>query len=250
MLAAASCFGIVAWFALVLKLGVIEEPKPPQAPMDNIKPMLLWSQVAIALFAGIALLFVAKGLVGSQETVEIPLHNEGNRYGRVSRILHWTTAILFIFMIPTGIFSSMIPEGVWYRTEYNVVHKTLGIIIFLLLYVRLFWNRRSKRPALDASLKASEKKMAHAAHLTLYFLLFAIPLSGYIMTSMHGYASYFFIFKLEPFLPESQAYIVFGLFHKYLLQYVVYIILGAHILGVLKHHYIDKNVGALKRMVG
>jgi len=36
------------------------------------------------------------------------------------------------------------------------------------------------------------------------------------------------------FLQESKAYIFWGLFHKYLLQYLAYIILGAHILGALR----------------
>ncbi len=53
-----------------------------------------------------------------------------------------------------------------------------------------------------------------------------------------------------PLLAESDAYIVWGLFHKYILQYLVYAILGAHILGALKHHYVDKEKHALKRMVG
>ena len=70
------------------------------------------------------------------------------------------------------------------------------------------------------------------------------------MTSLHGYPSFFFVLELPPLLAESDAYIVWGLFHKYILQYLVYVILGAHILGALKHHYLDKEKHALKRMVG
>jgi len=69
------------------------------------------------------------------------------------------------------------------------------------------------------------------------------------MTSLHGYPSFFFIFKLEPFLAESDAYIIWGLFHKYILQYVIYLVLGAHILGALKHQFIDKHDSAFKRIV-
>lgn len=46
------------------------------------------------------------------------------------------------------------------------------------------------------------------------------------------------------------AYIAWGTFHKYLLPYLLYAILGAHILGALKHHFLDKHDSALKRMVG
>jgi len=70
------------------------------------------------------------------------------------------------------------------------------------------------------------------------------------MTSFHGYDSYFFVLKLAPPVEESDIYIAFGLFHKYVLQYLVYLILGAHVLGVFKHHFVDKHKDAIKRMVG
>ncbi len=248
-LAALSCFAIVAWFVGSLGTGVIENPKI-QAPMDLAKPALLWMQILVALLGGIALLLIANGQRKQTEELELSARNETGRYGRVSRILHWTTAILFIFMIPTGIFASMIPENMWFRTEYNVIHKTIGLTIFGLVVARLIWNRMSKRPELEASLKPKERKLAHRVHILLYVIMVAIPVTGYVMTSLHAYPSYFFTLKIPPFLPESDSYIIWGLFHKYLLQYLVYIVLGAHIIGALKHHFIDKHKTAIKRMVG
>ncbi len=250
LLAALSCFGIVVWFIAALGTGVIDNPKKFQTPMDAAKPALLWMQTLAALFGGIVLLMVAKGQYKQCEVLDLPKTNEADRYGRVSRILHWTTAILFIFMIPTGIFPSMIPEDVWFRTEYNVVHKTIGLILFGLVIVRLMWNRRSKRPALDRKLKPLERKLAHRVHILLYVLMIAIPVTGYFMTSFHGYPTFFFIIKISPLVAENDAYIIWGLFHKYLLQYLVYLILGAHVLGALKHHFVDKHKTAIKRMVG
>jgi cytochrome b561 len=245
-----ACFGIVLWFGAVLGTGVFENPKPYQVPMDAAKPALLWIQAGVALFAGIWLLMIAKRQHKYGKPLELSNANEVERYGRVSRMLHWTTAILFIFMIPTGIFASMIPVEAWYRTEYSVVHKTIGFIILGLLIARLVWNRRSKRPALDSSLKPREHKLAHGAHIMLYILMLAVPVTGYIMTSFHGYPSFFFMIKLEPLWAQSDVYIVWGLFHKYLLQYLVYLVLGAHVIGALKHYFIDKHESAFKRMVG
>lgn len=249
LLAALGCLGIVAWFLAILGTGVLDNPKPNQAPMDSAKPALLWIQAGIALVAGAGLLAVANHQRKTREKLDLVATNEPHRYGRVSRVLHWTTAFLFIIQIPIGIFSSMIPEDIWYRTEYNVVHKTIGLIIFGLLVIRLLWNRKSKRPTLDASLKPLERKLAHGVHVALYALMFAVPLTGYVMTSLHGYPSFFFALELQPFFAESDAYIVWGLFHKYLLQYFVYVILGAHILGALKHQFVDKHGNAFKRMV-
>jgi cytochrome b561 len=244
-----ACIVIVVWFYFALQTGVLNNPKPHQVPMDAAKPVLMWIQISFFLLAGLTLFVVAFKQSKSQETLTLTAHNEPNRYGQVSRMLHWTTAILFIFLIPTGIFSSMIPEGAWYRTEYSIVHKTIGLIVFGLFIARIIWNKKSKRPELDNSLKPKERKMAHIAHIALYLLMFFIPITGYIMTSLHGYSSWFFIWELKPFLSESEAYKYWGLFHKYLLQYLIYIILGSHILGALKHHFIDKHTKALKRMV-
>ena len=250
LLASLCCFGVVVWFAGAFGTGIIETPKAFQTPMDAAKPALLWLQTLAALIGGIVLLIIANGQRKQTDTLVLNAANEPTRYGRVSRILHWTTAILFLSMIPSGIFSSMIPEDVWFRREYNVVHKTIGFIIFGLVIARLVWNLLSKRPSLDASLKSSDRKLAHGAHTLLYVLMVAIPVTGYFMTSFHGYDSYFFVLKFAPPVAESDIYIAFGLFHKYVLQYLVYLILGAHVLGVLKHHFIDKHKDAIKRMVG
>jgi cytochrome b561 len=242
------CFAVVAWFVSIMGSGILETPKPHQTPMDAAKPMLLWMQAGTALVAGLFLLVVANRQRTNTQSLDLTLANEPTQYGRVSRFLHWMTAILFILLVPMGIFSSMIPEDIWYRTEYNIVHKTIGFIVLGLFVIRLIWNFKSKRSGLDSSLKPIERKLAHGAHIGLYLLLFLIPLTGYMMTSLHGYPSYFFFIEIPSVLPESDAYIIWGLFHKYILQYLIYLVLGAHILGVLKHHFIDKHHNAIKRM--
>jgi cytochrome b561 len=71
-----------------------------------------------------------------------------------------------------------------------------------------------------------------------------------MMTSYHGFPTYFFGLEFEPLVEKSDVYIIWGTFHKYLFPYVLYIVLGAHILGAMKHHFIDRHSAALKRMVG
>ena len=251
LLAAIGCFAIAAWFIFyVLGTGFLENPKPNQTPLDSAKPALLWLQSMLALLAGFVLLAVAFYQRKSNETLVLAAANETDRYGRVSRLLHWTIAFLFIILIPMGIFSSIIPEDVMYRTQYYVVHKTIGVVVLFLIIIRLIWNRRSKRPALDASLKPVEKKLAHGVHIALYVMMIAIPLTGFIMTSFHGYPTFFFSWELQPLWGQSKTgTIVFGMMHKYFLPYLLYVILGAHILGALKHHFIDKHKAAFKRIV-
>ena len=251
LLAALGCFTVVAWFFIyVVNTGFLENPKPHQTPLDSAKPVLLWIQAIIALVAGLFLIFVAARQRNSQEALILTSANEPHRYGRVSRLLHWTTAGLFLTLIPMGIFTSIIPEQTEYRNAYYVVHKTLGVTALLLLVIRLVWNRISQRPALDSTLTSRERQLARIAHFMLYMMMLALPVTGFMMTSLHGYPTYFFAWELAPLWPQSDAYILWGAMHKYLLPYLLYIVLGAHILGAMKHHYVDKKANAFKRMGG
>ena len=250
ILAAVGCFLIAAWFFLfIINTGILENPKPNQTPLDSAKPSLLWIQSITALLTGLFLLYVASRQRKNTSVLALTAKNESNRYGKVSRMLHWTIAILFISLIPMGIFASMIPEDTEYRNAYYVVHKTIGVTVFLLVIVRLIWNRLSRRPSLDSALTSREEKLAHRAHNTLYFMMLAIPITGFMMTSYHGYETYFFFWEMQPLWEQSEIYQVWGGFHKYLLPYLLYIVLGAHILGALKHQFIDKHANAFKRMV-
>lgn len=251
ILAASGCFAVAAWFLLYVQgTGFLENPKPNQTPLDSAKPVLLWIQAVISLVAGVALLIVAFKQSKATDNLALGAANEADRYGRVSRVLHWTIAMLFLALIPMGIFASIIPEGTAYRLEYYVVHKTMGVIVLALVLFRLFWNRKSPRPALDASLSARERKLAHAAHVSLYAMMILIPVTGFVMTSFHGAPTFFFAWELQPLWGFSKTgTIVWGMMHKYLLPYLLYIVLGAHILGALKHQLIDKHTNAFKRMV-
>lgn len=250
ILAAVGCLLIAAWFFLfIINSGILENPKPNQTPLDSAKPSLLWIQSITALLTGLFLLYIASRQSKNTSVLALTAKNESNRYGKVSRMLHWTIAILFISLIPMGIFASMIPEDTEYRNAYYVVHKTLGVTVFLLVIVRLIWNRLSRRPSLDSAITSREEKLAHRAHNTLYFMMLAIPITGFMMTSYHGYETYFFFWEMQPLWEQSEIYQVWGGFHKYLLPYLLYIVLGAHILGALKHQFIDKHANAFKRMV-
>lgn len=251
VLAALGCFAIAAWFFFfVTGSGFLENPKPNQTPLDSAKPTLLWMQATVALLAGLVLLLIAQRQSKRTDILVLKAANEEGRYGRVSRLLHWIIAILILVLIPMGIFTSIIPENTEYRNAYYIVHKTLGVLVFFLLLFRLVWNQISKRPELEESLTPRERKLAHGAHITLYFMMIALPLTGFLMTSFHGYSTYFFLWELPPLWAQNDVYVVvFGMLHKYLLPYLLYIVLGAHILGALKHQFIDKHDSAFKRMV-
>jgi cytochrome b561 len=250
--AAILCAAVAGWFFLfVMTTGILENPKPNQTPLDSAKPALLLGQALIAAVAAAWLALVAYRQQRDSKVLLLGRENEADRYGQVSRFLHWTIAILFIALIPMGIFASIIPEGTSFRNAYYVVHKTIGVVVIGLVFVRLVWNRLSPRPALDAALKPTERKLAKFAHGALYVAMVAVPITGFVMTSFHGYPTFFFAWEFGPFWASSDsATIAWGSFHKYLLPTLVYLILGAHIAGALKHRFIDGHKQAFRRIVG
>ena len=250
--AAILCAAVAGWFFLfVMTTGILENPKPNQTPLDSAKPALLLGQALIAAVAAAWLALVAYRQQRDSKVLLLGRENEADRYGQVSRFLHWTIAILFIALIPMGIFASIIPEGTSFRNAYYVVHKTIGVVVIGLVFVRLVWNRLSPRPALDAALKPTERRVAKFAHGALYVAMVAVPITGFVMTSFHGYPTFFFAWEFGPFWASSDsATIAWGSFHKYLLPTLVYLILGAHIAGALKHRFIDGHKQAFRRIVG
>ncbi|AOT08377.1 cytochrome b [Pseudoalteromonas luteoviolacea] len=252
LLASTGCLAVACWFFLfIINTGFLTNPKPYDTPLDAFKPTLLWFQSIVALAVGIGLLCIA--YKQSRSCTPLPLNNtnDDTKYGLVARVLHWTTAFLFILMIPLGIFATIIPEGTPYRIEYYVVHKTIGALIFILVIVRLAWKLYSHQPKPTSGLSAFERLLSKAVHTVLYFLLLAIPVSGFIMTSYFGAPTYLFGWEVQPFWqPSEHGVVIWGVVHKYLLPYLIYLVLGAHILGALKHYLFDKQDKVLVKILG
>ena len=250
-LAALGCFAVAAWFVAVLSTGIVDHPKPAVIPVDAAKPALLWLQALAAAGAGLFLLIVTFWQSKRRDVLALPVRNESDRYGRLSRYLHWTTAILFLALLPMGLFASMIPEqGFWFRQGYYVVHKTLGFTVLGLVLVRIVWNVMSPRPKLDPSLRKWESRLAHGVHVFFYALLIAFPVTGFVMSTYGGKLSHFFIWDTPlPWAKDLTAIIPWALAHKVILPYLAFVAIAAHVLGALKHRFIDGHSQAFRRMV-
>ena len=252
VLAALGCFAIVAWFLYVLQSGVMENPRENyvDTPLDPVKPELLWIQAMISLCAGLFLLRVAVWQSKRSDHLALSTDNTISRFGRVSRYLHWTTAILFISLIPMGVFTTMIPLDAPYRQAYYVVHKTIGFLVMFLLIARVLWHLKTPTPKLDSHLTRWEYRLAKIMHYGLYFLMIAVPVTGYMMSTYGGHVSHFFIWDTPMLVSKDLETVkLWGLAHKVILPFVCYVVIGAHVLGALKHHFIDKHHESIHRMV-
>ncbi|MEM6545093.1 MAG: cytochrome b [Pseudomonadota bacterium] len=248
--AATLCALTTGWFLLIASTGIFENPRPPLFPTDAIKPTVLLVQAAVTFVAAVFLCWAAVKQRQRLSADQGELRNSQSSYGTISRSLHWTTAVLFLLLIPMGVFTSMIPEDVEWRQGYYVVHKTLGFVVLFLLILRLFWHFASPKPKLDEQLTNWERRSAKSVHFLLYVFMIAFPITGFVMSTFGGKLSHIFIWDLPLFWEtDLEAIKPWGLLHKLVLPYLFYLIIIAHVFGVLKHHFWDGHRESIRRMI-
>jgi cytochrome b561 len=121
----------------------------------------------------------------------------------LSRILHWTMAVLILAMLFIGI--AMVSS----LSDYHLlvaIHKPLGILILILVAIRLVNRLFHSPPPLPDGMPGPLRFAAHASHWLLYVLMFALPLVGWAMLSAAAYPIVLAgSLHLPPILPHSNA---------------------------------------------
>ena len=175
--------------------------------------------------------------------------NTHERWGSVSIGLHWTIAALVLLVqVPVGITMVWSGPGTLQNVCYNI-HKTNGIVIFLLAIVRLGWRWGHPVPALPADLPAWQVKAARTTHVLLYLVLFLMPITGFLYTAMGGFpVPFFMLYDLARFVPENKPVAEVFKYAHLTLQYVLYLTVLLHVAGALQHHFVRQD-GVLRRML-
>ena len=196
------------------------------------------------------------------------LKKNSSQYHNVSIFLHWLIGLGIIFMFILGWYMEEIPKkapkslsfdlfnlGIYSwevakemspRSFYFMLHKSVGVSLFILIIYRIFWRLTHKPPALLDTMKPWEKRVATAAHHGLYFLMIATPLAGIIMSISSKYGISWFGIELIGGIDNKPARELFLEFHK-IFGLLILLILFFHIAGAIKHSFIDKD-GTLRRM--
>jgi cytochrome b561 len=168
------------------------------------------------------------------------------RYSSLAIGLHWVLGVAIIANFALGIYMHELPVSPSRLKLYNY-HKWAGITILSLSALRLLW-RLTHRPPPDVPMPAWQAKAAHAMHVLLYVLFFAVPLSGWAYSSAAGFPVVVFgIVPLPDFVPKDKelADALKGL-HKLLTLSMGALVL-VHVGAAIKHHWIDRD-GLMARM--
>ncbi len=175
------------------------------------------------------------------------IRNTQNRYGLVTISLHWITAILMIGLLILGLYMVGLPVSPE-KLKFYRWHKEFGAIVLALAFLRIVWRFSSMVPTLDF-LPVLERLGALAVHYAFYIFMFAMPITGWMMSSAAGFPVSFFGLFLLPDLvsPNESLRITLTETHKWL-GYLLIVTIVLHVSASLKHHYINKD-NVLRRML-
>ncbi len=179
----------------------------------------------------------------------MPAKNTPSRYGWLSIALHWGMALIVIGMFALGIWMRELSYyDPWYK-DAPAIHKSFGILLFLMLVVRIVWRNINIRPTDDPALKPWERTTAHLTHIALYGLMFALMIAGYLISTADGRAIEVFDWFQVPAtlydLPEQED--IAGEIHE-LIAWALILLAGVHALAALKHHFINRDTTLLKML--
>ncbi len=129
------------------------------------------------------------------------------------------------------------------------IHQTIGFVMMLLAFGRLYWRLTHKPPPHAESLGRGHRIAAAITHGTLYLFLLGMPLSGYIGLAARGRPiEVFGLFELPHLTPRSFDLSANAQSLHYYAQFALYAIVALHIAAALYHHFILKD-GVLRRML-
>jgi len=173
--------------------------------------------------------------------------NTATSYGSPARVFHWLTALLILSAIGLGLYGDSLPEGSDAEVARLVavlsLHKTIGIAAFFTALARILWALSQPRPAPLHPERRAETLVAEAVHWALYGAMLVMPLSGWVYhASVTGFAPILWPFGQGlPLVPQSAAVASAARAIHETAATVLYITLGLHVAGALKHALIDRD---------
>jgi cytochrome b561 len=162
---------------------------------------------------------------------------QATRYSALAQIFHWVIAALIIVQFTLARLAEPLPLGV-HKLALLARHKSVGMTILMLAVLRLLWRIWHPAPPLPPGMTRWERAGAHATHWAFYVLLFAMPLTGWTMSSAKNYSvSWFGLFTWPNLIAKNEAAFEFLKTTHDILSDVLFAVAVLHILAALKHHF-------------
>ena len=171
-----------------------------------------------------------------------------SHYDATARLLHWLVAGMIVVQFILAQLAKNAPSDLR-ELALLANHKSVGVTILAIAVVRIAWRLRHVPPRPPATMARWQVTASAVSHWSLYALLFAVPISGWLMSSASAYSvSWFDLFQLPDFVaPNPELKEVFEETHEILAKLLL-VIASIHVAAALKHALIDKD-DVLRRML-
>ncbi|HRP74692.1 MAG TPA: cytochrome b [Xanthomonadaceae bacterium] len=169
-------------------------------------------------------------------------------FNRWSIALHWAMVLLFVLVYAFIELRVLFDKGSIPRDTLKSLHFMFGLLVFALVWVRLFLRLRYAAPPIVPAAPAWQKLASGVVQVALYVFMIGMPLAGWTVLSAAGKPIPFFGLHLPPLVgvDKALAEYVEGI-HK-TVGAAGYWIIGLHALVALGHHYVRKD-NTLRRML-
>lgn len=170
-------------------------------------------------------------------------------YAKPAIAMHWIVALLIFAAFGLGLYMTDIPGFTPTKLKLFSYHKWIGITVLIFAVLRVLWRLTHAAPGPVPGMPKWQHAAAEAAHVGLYLLILAVPLTGYLLSVAAGVkVVYLGLWELPmPFDKSDALKDIFSMAHEWL-NWTMAAIVVLHILAALKHHVIDRD-GTLRRMM-
>jgi cytochrome b561 len=170
------------------------------------------------------------------------------RYTGVARLLHWTMAALVLMTIPVGFVLLALPQG-WVQNTLFDLHRSIGVLLFMLVVVRGAWRLTHPPPPLPDDLSAWQRIASGIVHRLLYAILLIQPIIGWWGTSAFGAPiNVFWLFELPPLVSKDEAAAKQILAWHDIVGITFSVTIAIHVSAALFHHFVRRDE-VLRRML-
>lgn len=173
--------------------------------------------------------------------------NNRHAYTLTAIWLHWLMALALAANFALGVGMHELPISPQKLQLYSW-HKWAGVTLFGLVTLRLIWRKIAPPPE-PLPGPAWQIRAARTLHCALYLLMFAIPLSGWLMSSAAGFpVVYLGILPLPDLVSKNKLlFETFKEIHQ-ALNFGLLFLVSIHVAAALKHHFVDRDA-TLVRML-
>ena len=163
------------------------------------------------------------------------------RYTAIAQFFHWIIAALIVTQFVLAWTADDLPLGA-HKLALLARHKSVGMTVLVLAILRLLWRFKHPAPTLPTAMTPIERMLARSTHIAFYVLLFAMPMTGWMMSSAKNYSvSWFGLFTWPNLIAKNAAAFEFlKSTHDYLSD-ALFAMAVLHILAALKHHFWNKD---------